>query len=49
MMRETKSRRPPNNLLLALRECESLIIGPARDSSDREGISGVLLAASFGR
>jgi hypothetical protein len=43
MVGETKSRRSPNHLLLTQRECESLIIGPACDSSDR-GISGVLLA-----
>ena len=36
-----QSPRFVNSSLLALRECESLIIGPARDSSDREGISGV--------
>jgi hypothetical protein len=33
MIGETKSRQSPNNLLLALRECEPLIIGPARDSA----------------
>ena len=44
MTGETKSCRSPNILLLALRECESLIIGPARDISDREDISDVLLA-----
>jgi hypothetical protein len=32
-MGETKSRRLPNNLQLALPECESLIIGPASNST----------------
>jgi hypothetical protein len=48
MVGETKPRPSPNRLLLTQRECESLIIDPARDSSEREGVSGVLLAASFG-
>jgi hypothetical protein len=33
MMGETKSRRSPNNLQLALRKCKALIVGPARDST----------------
>jgi hypothetical protein len=47
MMGETMSRRSPNNLQLALRECEALITGPAKHRR-REGFSSVLPAASFG-
>jgi hypothetical protein len=40
MMGETKSRRSPNNLRLALRECE-LCYRPSAWQLRREGISGV--------
>jgi hypothetical protein len=41
MVGETKPRPSPNRLLLTQRECESLIIDPARDSSEREGVKAV--------
>ena len=36
MVGETKLRRSPTNLQLALPECESLIVGPACDSAVEE-------------
>jgi hypothetical protein len=32
-MGKTKARRPPKNLLLVLRECAAVIIGPVGDSA----------------
>jgi hypothetical protein len=47
-MGKTKARRPPNNRLLVLGECEALIIGPAGDSALERASAVFCWGAGFG-